>query len=236
MDLHITSPEYRPPAQQELQIHYADEQLIVLDKPAGLLSVPGRGADKQDCLSSRVQRRYPEALNVHRLDMETSGLIIMARNPAMQRSLSRLFEQRRIEKHYMAVVDGYVRQQQGSVDLALVCDWPKRPRQKVDAKHGKAAMTRYHRLQYHAQTNCSVLHLVPITGRTHQLRVHLMSIGHAILGDRLYAPAHVINKAPRLLLHASYLAFEHPASGAVVEIESQAGFLPLYDLPVNPVL
>jgi tRNA pseudouridine32 synthase/23S rRNA pseudouridine746 synthase len=224
MDSIQTSINYQPPEHRGLDILYIDDVLIVLNKPAGLLSVPGRGKEKQDCLTSRVQQVYPEALSVHRLDMETSGIIIMARNATVHRQLEQLFEQRKIHKRYVAVADGRLQTQTGSIDLPLCSDWPNRPRQKVDADHGKPAITHYRLLQYNSQENCSVLELTPLTGRTHQLRVHLQSLGHAIHGDRLYASKDIVKKSSRLLLHACYLAFIHPVSREYIEIESAPPF------------
>jgi tRNA pseudouridine32 synthase/23S rRNA pseudouridine746 synthase len=182
---------------------YVDEHLLVLDKPAGLLAVPGRGADKQDCLSLRAQQLWPDALVVHRLDMATSGLVLMARGIAMQRRLSRAFEP------------------QGVIDVPILPDWPNRPLQKVDAT-GRPSTTRWRRL---AVTNDSTrLALEPVTGRTHQLRVHLQAIGHPIVGDMLYAPPVVQACAPRLLLHATRLQLTHPATGEPLLLESPAPF------------
>lgn len=192
---------------------YQDETLLVLNKPAGLLSVPGRGEDKQDCLASRVQAIFPEALTVHRLDMSTSGIMLMARGQEMQRQLQRLFEQRQVAKTYLAVVDGRPAPGQGEIDLPLINDWPNRPLQKVDPVLGKPALSRYRLLEYHPQDNSSRLELQPVTGRSHQLRVHLQAIGHVILGDPLYAPAVIQARAPRLLLHAESIGFVHPLSG-----------------------
>jgi tRNA pseudouridine32 synthase/23S rRNA pseudouridine746 synthase len=225
MDSNTTSIHYQPPEHRGLNILYIDDALIVLNKPAGLLSVPGRGNEKQDCLTARVQQEYPEVLSVHRLDMETSGIIIMARNANVHRQLGQLFEQRKIHKRYVAIVDGRVKTPTGSIDLPLCSDWPNRPRQKVDADHGKPAMTRYRLLQYISEENCSLLELTPLSGRTHQLRVHLMSLGHPIHGDRLYATRDIVEKSSRLLLHASYLAFKHPLSREPIEIESEPPFL-----------
>jgi tRNA pseudouridine32 synthase/23S rRNA pseudouridine746 synthase len=200
---------------------YVDEHLLVLDKPAGLLAVPGRGADKQDCLSLRAQQLWPDALVVHRLDMATSGLVLMARGIAMQRRLSRAFEQREVAKEYEAVVAGVLAEAHGVIDVPILPDWPNRPLQKVDAT-GRPSTTRWRRL---AVTNDSTrLALEPVTGRTHQLRVHLQAIGHPIVGDMLYAPPVVQACAPRLLLHATRLQLTHPATGEPLLLESPAPF------------
>jgi tRNA pseudouridine32 synthase/23S rRNA pseudouridine746 synthase len=206
----------------EQRLIYLDEDLLVLDKPAGLLSVPGRGPDKQDCLSARVQARWPGALTVHRLDMATSGLLLMARNPHSQRQLSLAFETRQIHKHYVAVVHGQLQGgTQGLIDLPLAVDWPNRPLQKVDSLHGKPSQTRWQILEQ-AQDKTRLL-LQPLSGRTHQLRVHLQAIGHPIVGDALYG-ADAGPQAPRLLLHASALMFTHPLSGQSLHIESPPPF------------
>lgn len=203
---------------------FADDALLVFDKPAGLLSVPGRGPEHQDCLARRAQAIYPEARTVHRLDMATSGLILMARGPAMERALSRLFAERQVEKTYIACVAGQLQSIAGEIDLPLICDWPNRPRQKVDFEIGKPSLTHYRCLAYSPETNTSRLELTPYTGRSHQLRVHLSAIGHPILGDTLYAPPEVQAQAPRLLLHASRLAFTHPVTQETLQFESPAGF------------
>jgi tRNA pseudouridine32 synthase / 23S rRNA pseudouridine746 synthase len=198
---------------EPIAIVYADESLVVLNKPAGLLAVPGRGAGKQDCASQRVQQRYPDALVVHRLDQATSGLMVMARGPIVQRAISRLFETRQVHKEYIAVVHGCVMAPSGSIDLPLAADWPARPRQKVDPASGKPALTHYTVLARDALADTTRLMLVPITGRTHQLRVHLCAIGHPILGDTLYGGGGAPHGASRLHLHAQHVALAHPASG-----------------------
>ena len=215
---------YRPPAHSGLDIIYLDDHLLVLNKPSGLLSVPGRGEDKQDSLASRVQTEYPDALTVHRLDMETSGLLIMARGKETHRELSRQFEQREVEKGYLAVVDGLVDPAEGEIDLPLITDWPNRPRQKVDHQDGKPACTRYQRLEHDAQTDSSRVALFPVTGRSHQLRVHMQALGHAILGDALYADTRAKERSTRLLLHAEHLAFRHPVSGEPLSFDCPAPF------------
>lgn len=195
---------------------YADAYLLVLNKPADLLSVPGKGDNKQDCLSTRVQQSYAGALIVHRLDMATSGLMLMALEPAMQTALSRSFESRKIRKRYVAVVDGPMSATAASadwqlIDLPIALDWPNRPLRVIHAD-GKSSQTRWRALHYDPAANTTRVALEPITGRSHQLRVHLKAIGHPILGDVLYAPADVTAKAPRLLLHACQLRFVHPAT------------------------
>ncbi len=199
-----------------------DEHLIVLDKPAGLLAVPGRGEDKQDCLSARAQALWPDALVVHRLDMATSGLFLMGRGVHVQRVLGRAFAEQRVDKQYEAVVAGHVAQETGVIDLPLAADWPNRPLQKVDAEHGKPSTTRWRVLA--REDDCTRLALEPVTGRTHQLRVHLREIGHPILGDALYAPQPVRARAARLLLHAQRLALAHPVTGEPLSFASPAPF------------
>lgn len=181
-------------------IVFHDERLIAVDKPAGLLSVPGRGEDKQDCAWRRVQAQFPEALVVHRLDQATSGLLLFARGADAQRDLSRLFEQRQVGKRYVAEVWGEVLQTEGEIDLPLAADWPNRPRQIVDPLRGRPSLTRWRRIA--AGQGRSRLELEPLSGRAHQLRVHCLSLGHPIVGDALYDPA---RPATRLLLHATRL-------------------------------
>lgn len=216
--------EYSPPVDDGLNICFRDDDLLVLNKPSGLLSVPGRGKEKQDCLISRVQREYPTALVVHRLDMSTSGLIVMALNKQVQASMGRLFEQRQIRKHYLAVVSGQLINLEGVVNLPLMTDWPNRPRQKVDHDSGKPSLTKYSVLNYDVTLNQSYVQLRPLTGRSHQLRAHMMALGHPILGDELYAPEPVRAASNRLLLHATELFFVHPVRGQMMEISCPADF------------
>jgi tRNA pseudouridine32 synthase/23S rRNA pseudouridine746 synthase len=215
---------YAPPADQGLDIIYQDDHLLAINKPAELLAVPGRGEDRQDSLASRVQQAWPAALIVHRLDMSTSGIMLMALSTSMQRQLGILFQQRKVDKCYQAVVNGRLDAEQADIDLPLICDWPNRPRQKVDRLQGKPSLTRYRVLSYDATTNSSRLELSPVTGRSHQLRVHMQAIGHPILGDRLYADSGVQNQSPRLLLHASHLSLIHPHTGESLSIASPAPF------------
>lgn len=203
---------------------FADAHLLVLDKPSGLLSVPGRGADKQDCLSRRVAAEFADAQVVHRLDMDTSGLLVMARGLAMQRILHAQFAARAVQKTYVAVLEGRLAAEEGEVDLPLICDWPARPRQKVCHTHGKPSLTRYRRLAYDAGRDCSRVELLPHTGRSHQLRVHMLSIGHPLLGDGLYAHPQALAAWPRLCLHASMLSFTHPQTGERLRFECPAPF------------
>jgi tRNA pseudouridine32 synthase/23S rRNA pseudouridine746 synthase len=200
---------------------HKDDHLLMLEKPSGLLSVPGRGPDKQDCLASRVQAIYPEALVVHRLDQDTSGLLVMARGIEAQRRMSRLFETRQVHKRYVAVVAGQVLHTQHEVptdedgwrtiDGPILLDWERRPIHIVHPD-GKPSRSRWRALQ--SSDTATLLELEPVTGRTHQLRVHLQSIGHPMLGDALYAPAPVRALSPRLMLHAQSLTFSHPFTDA----------------------
>ena len=197
-----------------LQIIHLDADLIVINKPPGLLSVPGRGPDKQDCVLHRLHAvGHPEALIVHRLDMATSGLLLLARSPAAQRSLSMAFEARQVGKRYVAVVQGFMEgamDEAGApggwqqIDLPLLTDWPNRPRQKVDQALGKPSRTRWQVLSRDATADTTRLALEPLTGRSHQLRVHLLALGHPIVGDAMYGPPEAALVA-RLLLHASHL-------------------------------
>lgn len=203
---------------------HVDAACIVVDKPAGLPSVPGRSEDLRDCVAARVQAVYADTLVVHRLDMATSGLLLFARGPHAQRLLNDSFAQRTVDKRYVAVVRGSVPAQAGDIDLPLLADWPNRPRQRVDMEHGKASLTRYAVLARDPQRHTTRVALTPLTGRSHQLRVHMQALGHPILGDALYAPADVAAQASRLLLHAQALAFTHPASGERVCFEAPAPF------------
>ncbi|HJW04505.1 MAG TPA: RluA family pseudouridine synthase [Azospira sp.] len=219
----MTTAYIAPPL---IPLHYLhiDGALLVVDKPSGLLSVPGRGPDKADCLISRVQADYPDALIVHRLDMETSGLVLLARGPEMHRRLSLLFQERRVEKRYVAVAHGRLEPERGEIKLPLLADWPNRPRQKVDLLSGKPSLTRYRVVGHDPARNTTWVELEPETGRTHQLRVHLMSLGHPILGDALYAPPAIRDQADRLLLHAQSLAFAHPENGQRLSLSCSAPF------------
>ena len=194
------------------------------DKPEGLLSVPGRGEDKQDCVAARVKCMFPDALIVHRLDMATSGLFLMARGVEVQRKLSIAFAGRDVHKRYVAVVDGLLREDEGTIDLPLIADWPNRPRQMVDHERGKPSLTHWRVLHREVPARTTRVELEPITGRSHQLRVHLSSIGYPILGDALYAPPRVQSAAPRLMLHATRLELTHPATGEAITFDSPAPF------------
>lgn len=199
---------------------HVDAHLIVADKPAGLLAVSGRGEAGLDHLAGRVQALHADALVVHRLDMATSGLMLLARGAAMQRALSIAFAARRVDKRYIAVVEGLLQDERGEISAPLAADWPNRPRQQVDLVRGKPSLTRWQVLERGGDS--TRLALLPVTGRSHQLRVHLQHIGHPIRGDALYAPQPL--RATRLLLHAERLSFEHPATGQALAFHSPPDF------------
>ena len=197
---------------------FADNRIVVFEKPTGLLSVPGIGPEKADCLVVRAQRDFPDARIVHRLDRDTSGIILLARDADSHRELSRQFHDREVNKTYEAVVDGIVAIDQGTIDAPIRKDLDHPPRQLIDDVHGRPSQTNWTVLNREEDRTRVELH--PLTGRSHQLRLHLQSIGHVILGDDLYADPAAQAKAPRLLLHATILEFTHPASGQRLVIES----------------
>ncbi|MEO7851277.1 MAG: RluA family pseudouridine synthase [Rubrivivax sp.] len=214
-----------PPA---IEVLYADADLLVVDKPAGVLSVPGRGADKQDCVLSSLLVEWPDARVVHRLDMATSGVMLLARGAPMQRAMSQLFAQRAVHKCYVAVVVGRPALDAGSIELPLSADWPRRPLQKVDVA-GKPALTHWRVLHHDPVTDTTRLALRPVTGRTRQLRLHLQAVGHPIVGDLLYAPSLYAASegqagAARMLLHAHELRWVHPGTGRCVSVRSDVPF------------
>lgn len=198
--------------------------MIVLDKPSGLLSVPGIGPDKQDCLATRVQSQFPSARIVHRLDRDTSGVIVMALDAEAHRELSRQFHDREVQKTYIAVVAGHIRDDSGTIDFPMRKDMDpaNAPRQIIDHDHGRRAVTHWRVLR--REEDCTRLELTPITGRSHQLRLHMQQIGHPILGDDLYAPPQVLTKADRLLLHAAWLSLVHPGSAAPMRFTADVPF------------
>lgn len=202
-------------------ILYVDDHMLVAEKPAGLLSVPGRLPENKDCLITRLQIDYPDALTVHRLDMATSGLMVFARGAEVHRTLSKAFADRQVSKRYVAMVAG-VLVGEGEVDLPLISDWPNRPRQMVDHHIGKPSLTRW-QVTGEGQ-GATRVELEPVTGRSHQLRVHMMAIGHPILGDVFYAPPEIEDLSPRLLLHAERLSLPHPVSGETMSFQSPTPF------------
>jgi len=214
---------YEPPVHQGLDVIFLDDYYLALNKPAGLLSVPGRGPDKADCMAARVNDEHPEALIVHRLDMSTSGVLLMARSLEAQAAMGKRFEYREVEKTYIARVAGEC-PLAGDIDFPLITDWPNRPRQVVDHEVGKSAFTHFERLNFSVEDGVSRVSLHPKTGRSHQLRVHMASIGHPILGDELYAPDEWVDGQSRLYLHAQSLQFEHPFTQESLFIESLAPF------------
>ena len=203
-------------------MRHVDPVFLVVERPAGLLSVPGRGEAGRDCVAARVQRTHPDARVVHRLDMATSGLMLFARGASAQRELSLAFAARRVQKTYEALVAGEVRGEAGDIDAPLGADWPRRPRQKVDPVHGKPALTRWRVLQRLA--GATRLALEPVTGRSHQLRVHLQSIGHPIRGDALYGADPTGCDADRMCLHATRLVLAHPVTGEPLDFASPPPF------------
>lgn len=198
-----------PPAIGKIEYVYIDEYIIIVEKPANMLTVPGRSPEKQDCLINRVQKRFPGARIVHRLDFSTSGLIVIAQDPDSHRKLSRQFEKREIGKTYFAKVYAQPGETSGEVNLPLRCDWERRPLQIIDYELGKMAQT-FWRVTERFENSCLV-ELIPATGRTHQLRVHMQAVGHPILGDELYAHKAAYSMADRLCLHANELTITHPA-------------------------
>lgn len=214
---------YQPPADLGLDVAYIDDDLLMVNKPAGLLTVPGKGKDKQDCLVSRVHKDFPEALVVHRLDMATSGLLILARNKFIQGKLGDKFQHHEVKKKYIAVVDGHMTAKQGVIELPLLTDWPNRPKQMVTFQLGKASITHFQVIANNPD-NTSSLKLSPLTGRTHQLRVHMQSLGHPIVGDRLYGKTNNSHADGRLMLHAMELKFSHPKTGKIISIHQPADF------------
>ena len=211
---------YTPP-DTPLDVVHEDSHLLILNKPSGLLSVPGKGPELADCLLSRAQAVFPETLLVHRLDRDTSGLMVFARTPHAQRHLGQQFEKRMVKKTYIARVWGVPTDKLGEIDLPLIVDWPNRPKQKVCFETGKSAQTSWRLLKSDGTT--SRLRLTPKTGRSHQLRVHCLEMGHPILGDPFYAegPARDFD---RLMLHAEELRLKNPEGGHSMQFRAKAPF------------
>lgn len=217
----MTDAAYAPP-DEPLRLIHADHAIVVLDKPAGLLTVPGKGADLADCLIARLHAVHPEALLVHRLDRDTSGVIVFALTRHAQRDLSAQFEGRKTRKAYRARLWGHLEPKEGTVDLPLIVDWPNRPRQHVNHETGKPARTDWKVLGLDPDGTTRV-RLFPLTGRSHQLRVHMQALGHPILGDPLYAEGPA-REFPRLMLHAESLRFAHPETGRGVTFTAPVPF------------
>ena len=215
-----TPPYQVPHSQEPIRLLFRDPHLLIVDKPTLLLSVPGRHPLNHDCLLNRLSVRYPGVSAVHRLDLDTSGVMVIPRHREALSRLARQFQERQIDKTYIARVAGHVAEDVGKCDLPLIADWPNRPKQKVCFETGKQALTRWRVLS--RDHNSSLLALTPVTGRSHQLRIHMREIGHPILGCDFYAPEAVLSAAPRLLLHATSLRFTHPLSGELLTAHSPA--------------
>lgn len=213
---------YTPPTDPYLDVVYEDDDLLILNKPSGLLTVPGKGAHLSDCLEKRAQERFPGALIVHRLDMDTSGLIVLGLNKFAHRHLSLQFQNRNVGKEYVARVFGIVQEDEGLIDLPLICDWPNRPKQMVDFEKGKPSQTEWRVLERNGEE--TRLLLTPLTGRSHQLRVHLMTINHPILGDRFYAHENALNMSDRLCLHSKSLTVMQPIAKEKMTFTCEAPF------------
>jgi tRNA pseudouridine32 synthase / 23S rRNA pseudouridine746 synthase len=214
--------EYNPPTEPYLDIIYQDEDILILNKPSGLLTVPGKAPEHKDSLDFRVRLVWPLARIVHRLDMATSGLVVMAMHAQSQRDLNRQFELRQTSKRYFALVEGQIAADSGAVDLPLLCDWPNRPKQMVHFDSGKPSLTYFKVLERNAQR--TKVELTPVTGRSHQLRVHMLWLGHPILGDKFYGTEQGKASVARLQLHAGSLRFRHPGSGTELYFESECPF------------
>ena len=218
----VRSFVYAPPTKPCLTVLHHDDDLLVVDKPSGLLTVPGKAPEHADCLEKRAQASFPHCRIVHRLDMDTSGILVLAMNAKAHRHLGLQFERRHIKKTYIARVWGSVEQDSGTIDLPLICDWPNRPRQMVDHQRGKSSRTDWQVLS--RDDHSTRVKLTPLTGRSHQLRVHLLSLGHPILGDNIYAHEKALTAADRLQLHAQSLTLFHPEDGRTCEFESKCPF------------
>lgn len=215
------SSDYTPP-QDPLDVLHEDHELLVVNKPSGLLSVPGKGEHLADCLLARVQVAFPTALLVHRLDRDTSGVMVFGLTPHAQRHLGLQFEKRMTKKTYVARVDGRLEPKQGTVDLPLIVDWERRPRQMVDHENGKQAVTDWRVVKYGEDE--TRVRLMPKTGRSHQLRVHMLAMGHVILGDPLYAEGEALSRVDRLMLHSEELRLRHPDGGNGMRFWAKAPF------------
>lgn len=215
--------EYNPPQEPWLDLVYRDDYIAVVNKPSGLLSVPGNKPQYYDSAMSRVKEKYGFCEPAHRLDMATSGILLFALSKAADRELKRQFREREPKKYYQALVWGHVEQDHGVVELPLICDWENRPRQKICFERGKRAVTFYDVLQRYPN-NTTRVKLTPITGRSHQLRLHMLALGHPILGDKFYAHPQAKALSPRLCLHAESLQIQHPITGETMEFTAPVGF------------
>jgi len=215
--------EYNPPQEPWLDLVYRDDYIAVVNKPSGLLSVPGNQPQYYDSAMSRVKEKYGFCEPAHRLDMATSGILLFALSKAADRELKRQFREREPKKYYQALVWGHVEQDHGVVELPLICDWENRPRQKICFERGKRAVTFYDVLQRYPN-NTTRVKLTPITGRSHQLRLHMLALGHPILGDKFYAHPQAKALSPRLCLHAESLQIQHPIIGETMEFTAPVGF------------
>jgi hypothetical protein len=215
--------EYNPPQEPWLDLVYRDDYIAVVNKPSGLLSVPGNQPQYYDSAMSRVKEKYGFCEPAHRLDMATSGILLFALSKAADRELKRQFREREPKKYYQALVWGHVEQDHGVVELPLICDWENRPRQKICFERGKRAVTFYDVLQRYPN-NTTRVKLTPITGRSHQLRLHMLALGHPILGDKFYAHPQAKALSPRLCLHAESLQIQHPITGETMEFTALVGF------------
>ena len=213
--------KYNPP-ELSVDILYHDRNIIVVNKPSGLLSVPGKGELLKDCLISRLQKVFPDALLVHRLDLETSGVMLFALTPYAQRHLGLQFEKRQVKKTYIANVWGNVENKTGEIEAPIIVDWPNRPRQKICWETGKSAFTKWRVLKKNKLS--TRVRLMPTTGRSHQLRVHMLSIGHVILGDKLYAKGEALEASERLQLHSESIKIRHPEGGKGIVFKSRNPF------------
>lgn len=218
------TPFIVPHCEREIAIVFADSHIVVVDKPYGLLSVPGRDPANRDCVPSRLQAEFGELRIVHRLDLDTSGLMILARDADTHRHLNRQFEQREVEKYYEALVWGLPVEDEGKIDLPIIVDWPNRPKKIVDFENGKLAQTLYRVMERNTDKNIARVELKPITGRSHQLRVHLAEIGHPILGCPFYAHDAAKNAYSRLTLHARELELTHPATREKMRFKAAVPF------------
>lgn len=215
--------EYHPPVEPWLDIVYHDNHIMVVNKPSGLLSVPGNQPQYYDSAMSRIKDKYGFCEPAHRLDMATSGILLFAMSKKADSELKRQFRERQTQKHYEALVWGHLQQDQGVVNLPMICDWENRPRQRIDFQLGKSAVTKYEVLQ-RLPNNSTLVKLTPITGRSHQLRLHMLALGHPILGDKFYAHPQAKHMANRLCLHAKSLTITHPISGEIMTFEREAAF------------